>query len=83
MNDETIKLLKQKHPRSADVFKDIFLPDQAETACFIKYEPINAEPSHLSQLNMVHLLLLTLNDLSSIRRKYLKNMKYLNIVSGG
>lgn len=37
-NDETIKLLKQKHLRSADASEDILLLDDTENIHFIKNE---------------------------------------------
>ena len=36
-SDETIKLLKQNHPTSADESKDVLLSDKAETVHFIKH----------------------------------------------
>ena len=43
LNDETIIILKQKHARSADVFENVLIPEEAETAQCLKHELINAE----------------------------------------
>ena len=44
LNDRTIKLLKQKHLRSADVSEDVLLPNEALNIYFIKFKSYNAKP---------------------------------------
>ena len=43
LTETTLKLLKQKHSRSAPSDKEVCLPDQPESIHQIKYENINAD----------------------------------------
>ena len=43
LTDTTLKLLKQKHPKSAPTTEEVLLPDQTESIHRIKYENINAD----------------------------------------
>ena len=43
LTDTTLKLLKQKPPKSAPATEEVFLPDQPESIHQIKYEDINAD----------------------------------------
>ena len=44
LTDTTVKLLKQKHPKSAPATEEVLLPDQPESIHQIKFENINADP---------------------------------------
>ena len=44
LNDQTIKLLRQKHLRSANVSEDVLLPNEAGNVYFIKFKSYNAKP---------------------------------------
>ena len=43
LTDTTLKLLKQKHPKSAPTMEEVLLPDQSESIHQIKFENINAD----------------------------------------
>ena len=43
LNDQTLKLLKEKHPNAAEASKDVLLPDMPEKLHEIRYEEITAE----------------------------------------
>ena len=43
LTDTTLKLLKQKHPKSAPTTEEVLLPDQPESIHRMKYENINAD----------------------------------------
>ena len=43
LNNDTLKLLKQKHPKPAKACKDVLLPDEPESVHFVKFETIDGE----------------------------------------
>ena len=43
LNNDTLKLLKQKHPEPAKACQDVLLPDEPECAHFVKLETIDGE----------------------------------------
>ena len=43
LTETTLKLLKQKHPRSAPSTEEVLLPDQLESIHQIKYESIDPD----------------------------------------
>ena len=43
LNNDTLKLLKQKHPKPAKACEDVLLPDKPESVHFKKFETIDGE----------------------------------------
>ena len=43
LNNDTLKLLKQKHPKPAKACEDVLLPDEPESVHFVKFESIDGE----------------------------------------
>jgi len=43
LNDETLNLLKQKHPKASEASNDVLLPDTPEQIHEIRYEELTAE----------------------------------------
>ena len=43
LNNDTLKLLKQKHPKPAKACEDVLLPDKPESVHFVKFETIDGE----------------------------------------
>ena len=43
LNDDTLNLLKQKHPQASEAAEDVLLPDEPEVIHAIKFENIDAE----------------------------------------
>ena len=52
LTDTTLKLLKQKHPKSTPTTEEALLPDQPESIHRIKYENINADAVHKAALKI-------------------------------
>ena len=43
LNNDTLKILKQKHPKPAKAYEDVLLPDESESVHFVKFETIDGE----------------------------------------